>query len=203
MNCQEFWNTLPENGIAHTHLRDCAACAVRMRKQGELAAGLRTLAAHDSRLEAPSRVEAHLMAAFRAQVALPAGRAGVRGWAPAGVWAAALAAMLAIGVFVVRDRAQEARRSPARHVELAAAENGANGMDTAAEEGYLPLPGAAQLAPSDDVSVVHVELPRSAMMQVGIEVNPERGGETVHADVMVGADGLARAVRFVDVTGSD
>ena len=40
------------------------------------------------------------------------------------------------------------------------------------------------------------------MMQVGIEVSPERADETVRADVMVGSDGLARAVRFVDA-GSD
>ncbi|HXA51609.1 MAG TPA: hypothetical protein VNV86_14930 [Candidatus Acidoferrum sp.] len=203
MNCQEFWKTMPENGIAHPHLRECAACAVRMRKQHELAAGLRTLAAHQARVEAPARVEAHLVAAFRAQAGRPSGRGAVRGWIPVGTWAAALAAMIAIGVFVVRDRAPEARRNPAKRVELASTENGFTATDTAAEEGYLPLPGAAQLVPSDDVSVVHVELPRSAMMQVGIEVNPERAGETVRADVMVGSDGLARAVRFVDVTGGD
>ena len=82
-------------------------------------------------------------------------------------------------------------------------EAGANGLEQVLEEGFLLLPGAAQLAPADDMNVLHVELPRSAMMQVGFEVNPERADETVRADVMVGSDGLARAVRFVDVTGSD
>jgi hypothetical protein len=202
MNCQEFWKTMPENGIAHQHVLECASCAVRMRKQDELAGGLRTLAAQQARIEAPPRVEANLVAALRAQAGGPSGRRAVRGWIPVGIWAAALAAMIVAGVFVVRERTPEARRAPPKRVEQAAMENGSIGMDAAAEEGYLLLPGAAELVPADDVSVVHVELPRSAMMQVGIEVNPERAGETVRADVMVGADGLARAVRFVDA-GSD
>ena len=27
MNCQEFWNTMPESGTAHPHLQECPACA--------------------------------------------------------------------------------------------------------------------------------------------------------------------------------
>jgi hypothetical protein len=112
--------------------------------------------------------------------------------------------MIAIGVLVVRERPPEAKSpSPARSVELAMLESTPTAMETAAEEGFLPLPGAAQLAPEDDVNMVRMELPRSAMMQVGIEVSPERAAETVRADVMVGSDGVARAVRFFEVTGSD
>jgi hypothetical protein len=201
MNCQEFWNTLPDNGVAHPHLLECAICAARMRKQGELAAGLRSMAEQQARIEAPSRVEARLVAAFRAQSGMPVGRTGIRRWIPAATWAAALAAMIAMGIFLVRERETETRQNAPHRVEVAAIDSG--GTDVAADDGFLPLPGAAQLVPADDVNVVHVELPRSAMMQVGIEVNPDRAGETVRADVMVGADGLARAVRFVDSAGSD
>jgi len=48
------------------------------------------------------------------------------------------------------------------------------------------------------MDVVHVEVPRSAMLAVGIQVSPERTGEMVQADVMLDSDGVARAVRFLD-----
>jgi len=175
-----------------------------MRRQRELAGGLRTIAGYMDGIQAPARVEARLLAAFREQSGI-AGRGKTRPrWVPALTWAAALAAMIAIGALVVRERPPEAARpSSARSVELAMIETmptTPGAMETAAEEGFLPLPGAAQLAPEEDVNMVRIELPRSAMMQVGIEVSPERASETVRADVMVGSDGVARAVRFFEVT---
>lgn len=49
----------------------------------------------------------------------------------------------------------------------------------------------------DGVQVVRVEVPRYAMARFGLPVNMERYDERVKADVWVGADGLARAIRFV------
>ena len=49
----------------------------------------------------------------------------------------------------------------------------------------------------DGGELVRVELPRSAMARFGLPVNIERYGERVKADVLVSADGLARAIRFV------
>jgi len=203
MNCREFWRTMPGSGMAHPHLDECAACASRMRQQIRLTAGMRALAAGMARTQTPSRVEARLLTAFRNHAGTPREIGSWRHWIPAGMWAAAIAAMIAIGVFVVRDRTSEPRIPTPRHVELAVMENGSGGPDGANEDGFLPLPGASQISSAEEMSVLHVELPRSAMMQVGLEVSPERAEETVRADVMVGSDGLARAVRFVDVTGSD
>ncbi|MBC8031299.1 MAG: hypothetical protein H7Z16_14390 [Pyrinomonadaceae bacterium] len=45
--------------------------------------------------------------------------------------------------------------------------------------------------------VVRLELPRYAMARFGVPVNEERYDERVKADVWVGADGFARAIRFV------
>ena len=55
--------------------------------------------------------------------------------------------------------------------------------------------GSANL--QDAGQLVRVELPRSAMARFGLPVNMERYGERVKADVLVSADGLARAIRFV------
>ena len=44
MNCQEFWNTIPELGECdESHLLECPACAVRMIRHRELEAGFRAL----------------------------------------------------------------------------------------------------------------------------------------------------------------
>jgi hypothetical protein len=45
--------------------------------------------------------------------------------------------------------------------------------------------------------VVRVELPRTALVSMGLPMNPERAGELVKADVLMGDDGVARAIRFV------
>jgi hypothetical protein len=45
--------------------------------------------------------------------------------------------------------------------------------------------------------IVRVELPRSAMASFGLPVNQERAESRVKADVLIGEDGLARAIRFV------
>jgi len=48
-----------------------------------------------------------------------------------------------------------------------------------------------------DAQMVRVELPRSAMAGFGLPVNMDRADKPVKADVLLGADGLARAIRFV------
>lgn len=48
-----------------------------------------------------------------------------------------------------------------------------------------------------EAQMVRVELPRSAMASFGLPVNMDRADQRVKADVLLGADGLARAIRFV------
>jgi hypothetical protein len=59
---------------------------------------------------------------------------------------------------------------------------------------FIPLTGLTQ---SEGVHLVRVELPRSALASFGIPVNAERAGGRVKADVLLGEDGTARAIRFV------
>jgi hypothetical protein len=62
---------------------------------------------------------------------------------------------------------------------------------------FLPVTygGVANLA--DGGRMVRVQLPRSAMASFGLPVNMDRANEWVKADVLVGVDGLAHAIRFV------
>jgi hypothetical protein len=45
--------------------------------------------------------------------------------------------------------------------------------------------------------VIRVQMPRSALIAFGLPVNVERADMPVKADLLVGEDGLARAIRFV------
>jgi hypothetical protein len=40
-------------------------------------------------------------------------------------------------------------------------------------------------------------LPRRVLVNFGLPMNPDRAAEPVKADVAIGSDGTARAVRFV------
>ncbi len=62
---------------------------------------------------------------------------------------------------------------------------------------FMPLGYAGPINPQDGGQLVRVELPRSAMLSMGLPVNMDRYGERVKADVLLGPDGLARAIRFV------
>ena len=60
---------------------------------------------------------------------------------------------------------------------------------------FMPLGDLTSL--QDGGQIVRVKLRRSALVRFGLPVNMERFNENVKADVLVGADGLAHAIRFV------
>lgn len=62
---------------------------------------------------------------------------------------------------------------------------------------FMPLGDTNPANIQEGSQVVRVELPRYAMARFGLPVNMERYDERVKADVWLGADGLARAIRFV------
>jgi len=62
---------------------------------------------------------------------------------------------------------------------------------------FMPIGYLNSASLQDGGSVVRVELPRSTIVSMGFAVNMDRFGERVKADVLMGADGLARAIRFV------
>jgi len=62
---------------------------------------------------------------------------------------------------------------------------------------FIPLIHGEAMTPSDGGQIVRVEMPRSALVSFGLPMNMERGGGRVKADVVVGNDGFARAIRFV------
>ena len=200
------------------HAESCAYCRSRLAAARLLSLELRALAKDDANLQAPAHVEASLVSAFRERRQRP-----LRIWRNAS-WAGVAAAIL-VGSWLLLEHPRrhsgsnptpklQAERSPVRTEVASAATSVKSRPETAV--GRIPRersrPAAKQAAsdtagefialagssyPMGDGMVVRVELPRSAPALVGL---PLAGGDisgTVTADVVLGQDGVARAIRFV------
>ena len=60
---------------------------------------------------------------------------------------------------------------------------------------FLPLDAAS--SPPANGEIVRVEIPRSTMASFGFPIDPRRASVPIRADVLLGEDGMAHAVRFV------
>lgn len=187
----------------------------------ELPARLRALAKASPR-EAPPELEAVLVAEFRKRN-LPREAAGRARWR--WILAAAACLVLAAGVAWLarrnpsRPAAVVAARPPAPVAEPrvqpapkpAAAKRTERKRVTPARPAPKPVgtpPGPPEIAteffpvsysaaPPEYGTVVRVRLPRSALTSFGLPVNVEQAAEPVKADVLLGEDGIVRAIRFV------
>ena len=87
-----------------------------------------------------------------------------------------------------------ARPSGRSERRLREAESAANDR---VETEFLPFMAAGPQFPSEQRQFVRVKLPRSVLQVFGLPMNMERAREPVQADVLLGEDGRALAVRFV------
>lgn len=88
------------------------------------------------------------------------------------------------------------QRSIIRHKPVQE-ETDSSGAITEITTEFIPLTNREAFAQMDGGQVMRVELPRSALMSFGLPMDMERATERIKADVVVGNDGLARAIRFV------
>jgi hypothetical protein len=278
MNCSDFEAVVNDlareqlldaaqrtSGLAHAE--GCARCASRLREERALTEGLRALAAGGAQAQAPARIEAVLLSAFRERnkVILLKPASGATSFAGRSRWAgAAVAAAVALlfisaaalymrrstqpqPVATARDsqplkpapqpQVSPSRDEPVKRPEPAASplERGltpqlafervsgrrthdaldggrrraasietpqpvnvaANSTEGDIATDFIPLSYGADLSSMDSGRVVRVELPRTALARYGLPMNAERAGEPVKADVLLGEDGLAQAIRFI------
>lgn len=100
------------------------------------------------------------------------------------------------------DKQQEAvpvqpRRRSNRVNRPAAAAVAANHVTNEIATDFMPLGYMNAASLQDGGQIIRVELRRSALTNFGIPVNMDRYNEKVKADVLIGVDGLAQAIRFV------
>lgn len=62
---------------------------------------------------------------------------------------------------------------------------------------FYPLPGAAPQEPGEG-RVVRVELPRASLVALGANLPLDGGKQTVKTDLLLGQDGVPRAIRLVE-----
>jgi len=247
MNCYDFEKlalalarnslldaTERDQGLIHTEV--CDRCAARLDEERALLARLRSVAVEMAGEEPPARVDALLLAAFRAQGAATASFTVIPAQGRAGRWPnwklAAAAAGILILISVMAIIWKSTSSSMPQREERAVAPTPVNtpgpqaeppaGRDRVADERPKNLPKRVHrhasvkspdeaevvtqffslregedLTTLDSLQVVRVELPGSALGEVGLPFDPETAPESVKADVVLGQDGLARAIRFV------
>jgi hypothetical protein len=81
-----------------------------------------------------------------------------------------------------------------RPAELPPAEV-ASSMEIATD--YMPVGFIRPLYPGEFVQVVRISVPRLEMVRFGLPVFEGRARGRVQADVVLGEDGVARAIRFI------
>ena len=169
---------------------------------------LRALSEQDASREASPEVEARLRVQFQS-------RGRRRAWRRAAVWAAAwttAAAAAAMVVFFVVTNRKPPAPAPVREVVRQAVAVPPEAAPAAAVKtagrvrkpvtrpqevvtAFFPLMDPAP--PFERGQLLRVELPASAMQMVGLPVREDRLADSVQADVLVGEEGLPRAIRFV------
>jgi hypothetical protein len=161
---------------------------------------LRALADYDRRREAPEEVETRVLAAFRRKRA----RRKLRTMALATLAVAASGAL-----FFVRpqEHPKQAAPTPVKQQPVMVA------AEPAPERKPLPKAHLVKRQPREIVTqffplldaappfergeLLRVIVPAATMRRVGLPVNEDRLADRIYADVLVGQEGLAQAIRFV------
>jgi hypothetical protein len=209
------------------HAQDCARCARRLARARGLATALHALARADEREHAPMRLEAQLLSAFRvhrkavyrpsrrnlawlmaaaAAVAVLIGaglawhRISASGHAHGGAHAVAAIPVApnptqATLMAPPSQAGGDGRNQPSPTMERAASAQEFEPVVEMAE--FLPLPFADDDSPLGTAEVVRIRLSESALGVLGLPVSDEVSRQPVTADVVIGEDGVARAIRFI------
>ena len=216
---------LSDTGVGRrllNHARECSECGRHLLEAQALTEDLRALGAADAQEMAPDRVEAALLDYFRQRR-----RRGIIGALWERKWAAAAASvcLVAVGLGVWSGH----RPKPARNSQPVvtapsiprtprnigpgevSAQAGPNTAGSPGESagsthveysGFIPLPyGEGPPSPGSG-QIVRVEVARSALASMGFPVTGAASESYVQADVLIGEDGIARAIRF-DSQGDD
>jgi hypothetical protein len=214
-----------------SHVEHCRACAAKLARERELTAGLRALAAATSGARPSAGMEVTLLQAFAGQHATVPTRTSVGRWwlqiAAAAVlavggfvwWRVPVAhtpAGTSGAVPLAAGKAEPAAVSglqapaveptvPTRPVAArrVVARDKATRSGVIRVEGFVMLPAALGLPDFESGEIVRMELPIASLPAYGIEIEPDARATPVEADLLVGQDGQARAIRLVTASSTE
>jgi hypothetical protein len=182
------------NHFLESHLAACESCRDRWEAERDLTSHLRAMRI----ASVPPSIEWSKAVLMREFDASRRRERQVR-W----MWAMSSAAILVLSVVAVRDvwvrpgagqnvtgivKAQTYTPREYPQEEFAPAEE-------AGEKGFIRLPFALDPVPGETFEIVRTQLDPAQLTRMGVTVDPSLTG-TQQADVMVGEDGLAQAVRL-------
>lgn len=243
MNCRDFeMNVLAlarerlldaqTRASSLAHATACAHCAERLEAERALVAGVRAVVADIADDEAPKRVEAALLTAFRRRTwPVPATRIPrlpVSYWQRVALAAACLALISTLAIVWLwvssSNKRQQAvtlpaspineqtlpdvaikrdneivEQAPASRAHGRAHPRAVRHSRTHKEEVtvFIPLMEGIDLKTFEPAQIVRVELLASALGALGLPAGPEIRTGPITADLLLGYDGQARAIRFV------
>ncbi len=190
----------PGSGL-RAHLYQCPRCAERWDAERQLTDRFRSIRLTAENWPVPDEQRQVLLSRFA--LAYPAKqprRAAGGSW----IWAFGAAAALLLAVFVghlagTRNRpanspAVRAHQVRSNETVLYEASTDASALSS---DDFIAVPYAPPLAQGEIVRVLHTDLYPQALASLGISVDPLSAGDTP-ADVLVGEDGIPRAVRITE-----
>jgi hypothetical protein len=172
------------------HLAECPRCAERWEAELELSRGMRGVRSAVTGLRSAPEARARLLAEFDGRRRLSLLHRGF-------VWAMASITILLLAGAVKQVR--WAGRGAAPRAIQAEWDHAATD-ELLADNGFMPVPYAAPLAPGEYVEVVERDLAPAALARMGFVIQTAYNNE-VTAELMVGEDGLPLAVRVPESVG--
>lgn len=212
MNCEEFAEMVTDllqrqpvdeekRMRALTHARVCSTCSLRMEQEQALTVQLRALARAMAPEEAPVWIEERVLSQFRKRTP-STDRPPRRSWLTAsGAIAAGLVLLILSAYFVMLNSPQpEQIHTRTRAIENQGSAPPGRGSSTLRRlvvTDFIPLVDASSMGASERGHLLRVRLDRTALLWIGLPMNEDLAESSILADVLIGDDGLARAVRFV------
>jgi hypothetical protein len=229
MNCRQFKGDIIEwarggriSAEARNHARSCRECWDFFEEQSLLSEGERSLGV----LQAPPELEATLLNEFlrvrrpgRFRDATTA-REWVRNLGNRPLVALAVAAALLLAFMLNKTESPPPVRIPSRMPTpppiAAITPTPAPVLETprpvaiarprkprtapATEEPFVQIPYTQPLAPWEHGEIMRMELPVAALIAQGFPLVTSDAGAAARADVLIGEDGRARAVRLISIS---
>jgi len=211
--------------ILRAHVAECASCAAWLTREQSLSAALRGLAENAASERAPDALEQRLVTMFeagRTPATPPQPMSAARWWLPIAAGLVLAAGSVAWWRGGTTEPVQPPTTvSPPAPVQASVVPPAASpsvppdvsrsGIENAGRRpasalrpprvfrpiGFVAIPTAAGLPDFESGEIVRTRIPVSSLPFYGVEITPDAPGTPVEADLLIGQDGQARAIRLV------
>ena len=195
MDCERHTETLIDSARSHAdlpaalkaHVRACEPCAERWDSERDLSAYLKLVSGGASELRSSAASRESLMREFDARK--------VKVMTPRWYWGIAAAAALLFGIALGPEAVNRLQHTRTNQI---VADDSAIPETEGTPDGFIAVPYAPPLADGEMMRIVHTELNPAALASLGVSVDPAWTTQ-LPADLLLGEDGMPRAVRVADV----